>query len=210
MKISPGRARRAGRGRDTRSYKKNRNWKTEFRGQNNVNVKYPRPLLQQSRMLFLGGTGNGGYAAKMKHLVNLFCAVLLTVFLLAAPGRIAAGDKYQEMINCDLHQGICTQSLAGYTVTLAVTPRPVKAMQDLLFQVRLSGKLPSSIKPPYIDLKMPGMNMGPNRVQLKSTGNATYEGRGVIVRCPSGRRTWQAAVTIPTAGQTDFIFDVIY
>ena len=166
--------------------------------------------MQQSRMLFLGGIGNGGYAAKMKHLVNLFSVVLLTVFLLAAPGRIAAGDKYQEMINCDLHQGTCTRSLAGCTVTLTVTPRPVKAMQDLLFQVRLSGKLPSNIKPPYIDLKMPGMNMGPNRVQLKSTGNATYEGRGVIVRCPSGRRTWQAAVTIHTAGQTDFIFDVIY
>jgi len=83
-------------------------------------------------------------------------------------------------------------------------------MQDLMFQVSLGGKLPKVIRLPYIDLGMPGMNMGPNRVQLKSAGNATYEGRGVIVRCPSGRRTWQATVTIPDVGQTDFIFDVVY
>jgi hypothetical protein len=134
----------------------------------------------------------------------------VTFLLLAVASAANAGDKYQEMINCDLHQGACTQSLAGTTVTLTVTPRPVKAMRDLLFQVSLSNEPAPDAKPPYIDLGMPGMDMGPNRVQLKSTGNATYEGQGVIVRCPSGRRTWQATVTIPDAGQTDFIFDVIY
>jgi hypothetical protein len=129
---------------------------------------------------------------------------------MVAPERISGGDKYQEMINCDLHQGACTQNLAGTTVTLTVAPRPVKAMRDLSFQVIFTGKLPPTTKPPYIDLGMPGMNMGPNRVQLKSTGTATYEGSGVIVRCRSGRRTWQARVTIPGVGQTDFIFDVVY
>ena len=130
--------------------------------------------------------------------------------LLTVPGGANAGDKYRDLINCDLHQSACTQNLAGSTVTLTVTPQPVKAMQDLLFQVAITGKLPPSSKLPYIDLGMPGMNMGPNRVQLKSTGNTTYEGSGVIVRCPSGRRIWQATVTIPDVGQTDFIFDVIY
>jgi hypothetical protein len=147
---------------------------------------------------------------KMKHLLNMYTVVLLTAFLLAAPGCISAGDKYQEMINCDLHQGVCTQSLSGSTITLAVTPRPVKAMQDLLFQVSFSAKLPPNTKLPYIDLGMPGMKMGPNRVQLKSAGNHTYEGQGVIVKCPSGRRTWRATITVPGFGQTDFIFDVIY
>jgi hypothetical protein len=93
---------------------------------------------------------------------------------------------------------------------LAVTPRPVKAMQDLLFQVSITGNLTARTQLPYIDLGMPGMNMGPNRVQLKPAGNGTYKGQGVIVRCPSGRRTWQATVTIPGVGQTDFIFDVVY
>ena len=137
-------------------------------------------------------------------------AAILAGFLLSATGHISAGDKYQDMINCNLHRGACTQNLEGTAITLAVTPRPVKAMQDLLFQVSLNGKLPPETKPPYIDLGMPGMNMGPNRVLLKATGKTTYEGKGVIVRCRSGRRTWQATVSIPDLGQTQFIFDVIY
>ena len=141
---------------------------------------------------------------------NVCGILLLTVFLLVAPGRIAAGDKYQEMINCDLHKGTCTQSLEGTSITLEVTPRPVKALQNLVFKVTLTGKASESPKAPYIDLGMPGMNMGPNRVQLKSAGSHSYEGQGVIVKCPSGRRTWQATVTIPDTGQTQFVFDVIY
>jgi hypothetical protein len=159
---------------------------------------------------FPGGHKKEAEAIKMKQLLSMYTVVRLAALLLAAPGCISAGDKYQEMINCELHRGACAQKLSGSTVTLAVTPRPVKAMQDLLFQVTFSAKLPPNTKLPYIDLGMPGMKMGPNRVQLKSAGNDTYEGRGVIVRCPSGRRTWQATVTIPDVGQTDFIFDVIY
>lgn len=146
----------------------------------------------------------------MKHLIILFTAVILTAYLLLLPSRISAGDKYQQMINCDLHAGPCTQVLSENTVTLAITPRPVKAMQDLAFTVMLKEKLPSDSKLPYIDLGMPGMNMGPNRVPLKSMGTNTYEGSGVIVKCPSGRRTWRATLTIPDVGHTDFIFDVIY
>lgn len=146
----------------------------------------------------------------MQNLIVMFNLVLLTVFLLATPGHISAADKYQEMINCDLHAGPCIQSFSENTVTLEVTPRPIKALQNLSFKVTLTGKQSKSPKTPYIDLGMPGMNMGPNRVQLKSAGSNSYEGRGIIVKCPSGRRTWQATVTIPDAGQTEFIFDVIY
>ena len=147
----------------------------------------------------------------MKHHATMFGAVLLTAFLLAVPGRISAGDKYQKLINCDLHTGACTRTLAaGIAVTLEVTPQPIKAMQDLSFKIKLKGEQSTAPKAPYIDLGMPGMKMGPNRVQLKPAGTDTYEGRGVIVRCPSGRRTWQATVVIPGVGQTDFIFDVIY
>ena len=149
-------------------------------------------------------------AAIMKHLPSMFVVFIFAAFLTAVPGHLSAGDKYQEMINCDLHQGVCTQDLSGSTVSLAVTPRPVQAMQDLLFQVTFSDRLPPNTKQPYIDLGMPGMKMGPNRVQLKSTGNHTFEGRGVIVRCPSGRRTWRATITVPGFGHADFIFDVIY
>jgi hypothetical protein len=146
----------------------------------------------------------------MKSLICVLSIVTLTAILLSTPVKTSAGDKYQEMINCDLHAGPCTQSLSENTVTLEVTPRPVKALRNLSFRVTLSGKQITSTKAPYIDLGMPGMNMGPNRVQLKSAGSDSYEGQGVIVKCPSGRRTWQATVTIPDAGQTEFIFDVIY
>ena len=111
-------------------------------------------------------------------------------------------------INCDAHKGVCVQSLGDLTVSLEITPRPVKAMQDLKFKVSLSGSPPS--KAPYIDLGMPAMKMGPNRVLLESLGNGVYEGTGVIVRCPSGRRTWFANVTIPDSGEVKFVFDVIY
>jgi hypothetical protein len=114
----------------------------------------------------------------------------------------------ESLINCDAHKGVCSQSLGDITVSLKISPRPVKAMQELIFKVSIS--VPPSTENPYIDLGMPGMKMGPNRVLLKSTDPGVYEGKGVIVRCPSGRRTWFANVTIPESGEVKFIFDVIY
>ena len=111
-------------------------------------------------------------------------------------------------INCDAHHGKCFQSSGGLTVSLEITPRPVKAMQDLVFNVSIEGASPA--KPPHIDLGMPAMKMGPNQVALKPMGPGTYEGTGVIVRCPSGKRTWFASVIVPGSGEVKFIFDVIY
>ena len=87
----------------------------------------------------------------MNRRSNIFIIVLLTVLLLTVPGGASAGDKYRDLINCDFHQSACTQNLAGSTVTLTVTPQPVKAMQDLIFQVAITGQLPPSSKLPYID-----------------------------------------------------------
>jgi hypothetical protein len=89
-----------------------------------------------------------------------------------------------------------------------MSPKPVKAMKDITFRVKITGKTPTSN--PYIDLGMPGMKMGPNRVSLKQMGQGLYEGTGIIVRCPSGRRTWNARVTVPTLGAVEFVFDVLY
>ncbi len=138
------------------------------------------------------------------------CLFILLFFTAAGPLLIFAADKYQDMINCDLHQGSCTKNLAGGTVTLQVDPKPVKAMKDLFFRITLSGSLFANAKTPYIDLGMPGMHMGPNRVLLESVEPGVYEGGGIIVRCPSGRRIWQATVVIPDIGRAEFIFDVIY
>jgi len=81
-------------------------------------------------------------------------------------------------------------------------------MTDLTFTLTVSGK--SLAGDPTIDLGMPGMNMGPNRVELRRVRDNVFEGQGIIVRCPSGRRTWRASVTLPEAGKVEFVFDVLY
>jgi hypothetical protein len=93
-------------------------------------------------------------------------------------------------------------------VSLDISPKPVKAMQDLTFSVTFAGD--NSVVDPYIDLGMVGMNMGRNRVILEPAGESVFQGKGVIVRCPSGRRTWKAKVTFPKRGSVEFVFDVIY
>jgi len=93
-------------------------------------------------------------------------------------------------------------------VTLEITPRPVKAMRALQFKVVVRGRNPSA--PPFIDLEMPGMHMGPNLVKLRASVPETYEGRGVIVRCMSGRTDWRASVCLPGIGKAHFYFNVVH
>ena len=135
---------------------------------------------------------------------------LVLIGILVLAGQIAPQLALAEetMINCDAHTGACSQSSGAISVSLEISPRPVKAMQDLVFKVSIEGATPASH--PHIDLGMPAMRMGPNQVPLKPTGPGTYEGTGVIVRCPSGKRTWFANVIVPESGEVKFIFDVIY
>lgn len=136
-------------------------------------------------------------------LILSFTFYLLVIMLSAVP--VFAGSA---TINCQAHEGACTLPLGKETITLEITPRPVTAMQDSVFKVTLTGEQPS--KRPYLDLGMPAMKMGPNRVTLKSDGKGSYTGKGIIVRCKSGRRTWFANVVIPGAGEAKFVFDVVY
>jgi hypothetical protein len=136
--------------------------------------------------------------------------LLILIGLLVHGGQIAPQPALagEAKINCDAHAGICSQSSGDIIVSLEISPRPVKAMQDLVFKVSIEGATPASH--PHIDLGMPAMKMGPNQVALKPTGPGSYEGTGVIVRCPSGKRTWYANVIIPESGEVKFVFDVIY
>lgn len=143
---------------------------------------------------------------------NFYRIVLSVIFILGIAGALflsVAGEAGPSGgVNCDIHQNVCSQELPGYIVKLDINPKPVSAMKDLTFRVLITGeKLQEN---PFIDLGMPGMKMGPNRVHLKAVNDTTYEGKGVIVRCPSGRRLWRATVTVPQKGAVEFIFDVIY
>lgn len=141
---------------------------------------------------------------RLTRSITMICTIcFLTAFFSA--GNVFAGSA---ALNCQAHDGPCTLPMGNETVTLEITPRPVTAMQESTFTVTVSGSQPTGA--PYIDLGMPAMKMGPNRVMLKPAGNGAYTGKGVIVRCKSGRRTWFAHVVLPGAGETRFVFDVVY
>jgi hypothetical protein len=129
--------------------------------------------------------------------------LLGAALLLAAPIQASAAE-----INCKIQTGSCEQTVQDRRVRLNILPKPVEAMQELTFRVSVSGApLPEA---PFIDLGMPGMEMGPNEVSLEQVNATAFEGQGVIVRCPSGKRTWKATVVLPEAGQAEFVFDVVY
>lgn len=125
-------------------------------------------------------------------------------------GFFTTGAAAPDAILCHVHQEACKGLLSGRPVELEIFPKPVTAMTELTFRLTLpEDSLKENISP-YIDLGMPGMQMGPNRVTLNAVSHRVYEGNGIIVKCPSGKRTWQATVTIPGHGVIAFVFDVRY
>ena len=133
--------------------------------------------------------------------------ILLSMVIYGVPAQ-GAEKGHSARVNCDIQHTSCTRELSDTRVVFDITPKPVKAMADLTFRITLTGKQPEAA--PYIDLGMPGMQMGPNRVPLESLGNGVHEGSGIIVRCPSGKKIWKATVMVPNMGAAEFIFDVIY
>ena len=148
------------------------------------------------------------HSAGRKFIIIIILTFLTFVIDAFKCSTIAETAKKQAETECNIHKTSCTQTMMGCDVTLDIKPKPVKAMTDLTFTVVLSGKRP--LTNPALDLEMPGMKMGQNQIDLKSVGPETYEGKGIIVRCPSGRRTWKAIITIPEVGEAEFIFDVVY
>ncbi|MBA2881048.1 hypothetical protein HNR65_001374 [Desulfosalsimonas propionicica] len=137
--------------------------------------------------------------------VALGAAIFLALAAAAAP---ALAQNPEVRTTCNIHQGPCSAELAGRNVELDISPKPVKAMEELEFRVTISGDRLSAA--PYIDLGMPAMKMGPNRVEMVQQKENTWTGKGVIVRCPSGKTTWFARVTLPETGTAEFVFDVVY
>ena len=143
---------------------------------------------------------------KVNSFTGVICGLIVLLFVLI-PG-VNAETRKMSSVNCNIQEASCTLSLSGREVTLDIQPKPVRAMKDLTFRVTITGEQLSSL--PHIDLGMPGMKMGPNRVVLKEAASGIYKGVGVIVRCPSGRKTWSATVTFPGLGEATFILEVIY
>jgi len=112
--------------------------------------------------------------------------------------RLAAGGKAPA---CDLQAGPCTQPLdGGGAVTFAIMPRPVRAMTDVEFTVSVVPQ--DAAEAASVTLSMPGMAMGETHFALAQARAArgVFRGKGVVVRCPSGRRDWAADVKVARAG----------
>jgi len=117
--------------------------------------------------------------------------------------------------DCEIDRGSCSKRMGDKTVVLDVSPKPVRAMEELALEITIL-----SVQPPRhndgqeefgwltLDLVMPGMFMGRNRVILRKTSEGRYIGRGVIPRCPSGKSLWKITVNVPNLGSIDFFFDV--
>jgi hypothetical protein len=137
---------------------------------------------------------------------TLVAFFIISFSMLCQPVLAASADE--PRVVCDAHHESCVAELPGCRVNLDIRPKPVKAMRDLTFILTLRGR--KAVFNPYLDLNMPAMDMGRNRVVLKKIGTGIYQGTGVIVRCRSGKRTWMATVTIPGIGRVEYLFDVIY
>jgi hypothetical protein len=115
--------------------------------------------------------------------------------------------------DCDIHAGHCLKTIGNISVVFDCNPKPVKSMSESLFSVTLREKdKPIQDASVEIYLTMPGMFMGDNRILLMHKERGRYEGKGVIVRCPSGKRIWKADVIIgrplKKTMHADYVFEV--
>ena len=110
-------------------------------------------------------------------------------------------------VDTTIHEKACTITSGSYTVTLNIDPKPIKHMKELTFSVTVSpcDKLPASL---LLDLSMPGMAMGKNQVTLVKKSACRYEGKGIIVRCMSGRTLWQVTLLSDKLNNPAFTFNV--
>jgi len=107
---------------------------------------------------------------------------------------------------CNVSHGACIAMSGNAVVTLDIAPKPVKAMKELFFSVTVKGAV---IKAPLrLVLTMPGMYMGRNEVLLKQVPDGSFAGRGIIPRCPTGKKLWQADIDIPGRGSVSYRFHV--
>jgi hypothetical protein len=136
--------------------------------------------------------------------MRLIIAILLIGCLFLAAHPPAQGAT--ETPDCSIDQGLCSRTAGMREVIFDITPKPVKTMKELTFTVRAVGK--NSSPTVLLDLSMPGMYMGRNEVILKKTPAGSYSGKGIIPRCPSGKKLWRAELTIPGAGKVSYTFNV--
>jgi hypothetical protein len=150
-----------------------------------------------------------GLISKKIRFTHLLTGIV-TVFFTLSTAAFAASKGATP---CSIQLGSCTaRTSGGITVEFDVQPKPVTAMSELTFVVRLSRNgAPVTDAAVQVDLTMPGMFMGTTRPMLEHVGKGRYEGKGMLMRCASGRKTWQADVLMGEEVHTviaGFVFEV--
>ena len=132
-----------------------------------------------------------------------FVAALASCLLVAAAAAeeaIPAGDLARGPVARELEGGL--------VVSFEILPRPIEAMKELVFAVTLTreGK-PVEGAGLSLALSMPAMYMGRNSPTLTEVKPGRFEGRGVVPRCMSGDKRWQATILVKEAGAS---FSVVF
>jgi hypothetical protein len=97
---------------------------------------------------------------------------------------------------CDLRAGPCTSRFTdGGKVSFGIEPRDVPVVKPLELEVRLDGLTARSVE---VDFQGTDMNMGFNRVALKSTGDGRFVGDGMLPVCVRQVMEWEARVLLHT------------
>ncbi|MEQ6917946.1 hypothetical protein [Halomonas aquatica] len=98
---------------------------------------------------------------------------------------------------CDLHVAPCSVPLGeGVELSLAVvTNGPIRALQRLPLEVRVSGILAESVR---VDFVGRDMDMGLHRFPLGAKGEGIFRGEGQVSICSEEIMPWRAKVVLDT------------
>lgn len=110
--------------------------------------------------------------------------------------RVRLERRITARIDCNLGAAPCSAPVDGGSVTLELSPRPLRTMSDVAVRAEVAGVEPAAVS---VSFSMKGMRMGENVSRLARRG-AAWEGKAVLVRCPSGRKDWEADVSIERPG----------
>lgn len=144
-----------------------------------------------------------------KAIVIVGTALFCFIASAAHPGTANAASSVTP---CPIQFSSCMTRLDDLLIEFDIMPKPVTTMSEHTFIVTISRNgAPVTDAAVQVNLTMPGMFMGTNRPELTHIAKGRYEGRGMFMRCASGKKNWQADVMIgqgvgtTTAG---FKFDV--
>ena len=134
----------------------------------------------------------------------MFLVMAIIPVTLAVLEPAAAASEAKTPLPCDIQTGSCIMRTGdGMTIEFDIQPKPVAAMTESTFVVTVTRNgMPITDASVHLDLSMPHMFMGKNQPVMNHIKDGRYEGKGVITRCASGRRTWQADVAVGSTGKT--------